>query len=187
MKIAVSTMNGGLEDNVSPMFGRCGNFTFVDIEGKEIKNTTVEQNQFAGAVGGAGIQAAQFIISEGADVIIAGNFGPNASSVFSQSKIKIVSAQGNVKDVVTKYINGNLKTTAPQGTMSQMPFGTGRGMGRGMGMGRGKGMGFAQQPPIQPMSSMPKEQEIPMLENQMKLIEQQLEEIKKRLEELKKK
>ncbi|MCK4247318.1 MAG: NifB/NifX family molybdenum-iron cluster-binding protein, partial [Methanomicrobia archaeon] len=86
MKIAVSTMNGGLEDSVSPMFGRCRNFTFVDIEGKEIKNTTVEQNQFAGAVGGAGIQAAQFIISEGADVIIAGNFGPNASSVFSQSK-----------------------------------------------------------------------------------------------------
>jgi len=106
MKIAVATMNGGLEDNVSPMFGRCGNFTFVDVEGKDIKNTTVEQNQFAGAVGGAGIQAAQFIINKGADVVIAGNFGPNAASVFSQSNVKVVSAQGNVKDVVTKYLNG---------------------------------------------------------------------------------
>ncbi|MCK4432481.1 MAG: NifB/NifX family molybdenum-iron cluster-binding protein [Methanomicrobia archaeon] len=181
MKIAVSTMNGGLEDSVSPMFGRCRNFTFVDIEGKEIKNTTVEQNQFAGAVGGAGIQAAQFIINEGADVIIAGNFGPNATSVFSQSKIKIVSAQGNVKDVVTKYINGNLKTTVPQASSG---MGMGMGLGGGRGMGRGMGMRFAQQPTAPPVT---KEQEIPMLENQMKLIEQQLEQIKKRLEELKKK
>ena len=39
MKIAVSTTKGGLEDNVSQIFGRCPTFTLVEVNDKEIGKT----------------------------------------------------------------------------------------------------------------------------------------------------
>lgn len=109
MKIAVATMNGGLDDQVSPVFGRCPTYTIVEAEGKKIKGAGVIQNQFAAAMGGAGIQAAQYIATQGVNAVIAGNYGPNASAVLSQSNVEMIQAQGPVKDSVDKYLNGELK------------------------------------------------------------------------------
>ncbi|MEA1993879.1 MAG: NifB/NifX family molybdenum-iron cluster-binding protein [Euryarchaeota archaeon] len=179
MKIAVATMNGGLEDNVAAMFGRCKNYTFVEIEGKKIANASVEENQFANAMGGAGIQAAQLIANKGAEAIIAGNFGPNAGQVFSQSGIKMITAQGNVKDVATKYISGELTPSQAAPQASGISQASGRGMGRGMGMG----MRMAQQPGTpQPQN----DQRVSTLEKRMGTIEKQLKDIKEILEGLKK-
>ena len=50
MKICVATNQGGLDDTVSAVFGRCQTYTFVDVEGKEIKDTL-------GLVRGNNIQA----------------------------------------------------------------------------------------------------------------------------------
>jgi predicted Fe-Mo cluster-binding NifX family protein len=150
MKICVATMKGGgLDDFVSGVFGRCQTFTFVDVDEneKEIKNFEVVQNEFAGAMGGAGIQAAQLVVNKKANIVIAGNFGPKAFQILSQVGMKIVSVQGiNVRDAVVKYLNGELEeitqATSPlYGGRIGQRFGMGRGAGRGRGgMGMGRGM-----------------------------------------------
>jgi len=96
MKIVVATTKGGLDDGVSPVFGRCQTFTLVEVGDKEIKGAEVIQNEFAGAAGGAGIQAAQFIAEKNAEVTMAGNFGPNAARILTSAGIQMVQAQGNV-------------------------------------------------------------------------------------------
>ena len=110
MKICVATTKGGLEDMVSPIFGRCPTYTFVETEGKKIKDAEIVQNESAGAAGGAGIQASQFAAGKGANVVIAGNYGPNAFPILNQAGIKVVSTAGiSVKDAVMKYLNGELQ------------------------------------------------------------------------------
>lgn len=186
----MATTNGGLDDTVSPVFGRCQTFTFVEVKGEEIKDTNVIQNQYAGGVSGVGIQAGQFIVQQGATAAIAGNFGPNVSAVLSQAGVEMIFAQGNVRDILEKYLNKELSPTQPP-AQPQMPFGMGMGRGMGRGTGRGMGMGrglygVPQQPFQSVQQPMSKQQEVQMLEQQIKNMEQQLGQIKKRLKELKK-
>ena len=211
MKICVATTQGGLDDQVCPVFGRCPTFTFVDVEEKEIKNVEVIPNEFAGAAGGAGIQAAQLVVNKEANAVIAGNYGPNAFPILNQAGVDVVSVQGiSVKDAVTKYLTEELKPiaqpTAPKfggmaGGGTGLGGGMGRGGGRGMGMGGGKGMGRGggrgmgigkgmrgtlTQSPSTIMPAQTKEQELQVLDDQTKQLEEQLSEIKRRIDELKK-
>ncbi len=140
MKIAVATTRGGLDDVVSPVFGRCTTFTLVDVEDGEVVSHEVIQNPHAGAMGGAGIQTAQLIISKEAQAILAGAFGPNASNVFSQGGVQMIPAQGSVKEKALEFALGRL-TPAPGPTVAAFA-GRGTGAGRGMGMGRGMGRGM---------------------------------------------
>lgn len=196
MKIAVATTQGGLEDNVSPVFGRCATYTMVEVDDKEIKNVGVVPNQFAAAMGGAGIQAAQLVANQGALAVIAGNFGPNATAVLTQANVKMVQAQGNARDTVTKYINGELQAVSePTGPrFGGMGMGRGGGLGMGQGRGRGGGMGRGRgmwqtpvvpQTPEQLTTPQTKEEEVAALENQSKIMEQQMKEIRNRIKELK--
>jgi len=143
MKIAIATMKGGLEDDVSPVMGRCASFTIVEVEGEEITKTEVLKNEFAAAMGGAGIQAAQFLANQGVEAVVAGNFGPNAFNILSQAGVKLVQVQGNVKDVVMKYVKGEIKPldSASVPEFSGMGGGAGTGLGPGMGRGMGRGRG----------------------------------------------
>ena len=164
MRILVATNVGGLDDNVSMVFARAPTFTIIEAEGNEIKSVNVMHNQFANAVHGAGIQVGQFIASQGINVAIAGNFGPNVSSILAQYGIQMISAQGKVRDVVEKFLKGELATTMP----SPPP----------------------PAPPMQPMSPQPPpspniEERIKMLEEQIARIEDLVEDVKKALKELK--
>lgn len=135
-KIAVSTATGGLEDPVVPRFGRCSNFTLVEVENNEIKNTETVQNPGAQMAGGAGIQAAQAIVDAGADTVITGAVGPNVSAILIQADIDAYSASGvKVKDAVQSYLDGEL-TKIPLSNAPQFP---GAGAGRGSGRGRAQG------------------------------------------------
>ncbi|HIH72402.1 MAG: hypothetical protein PWP49_1641 [Thermococcaceae archaeon] len=133
MRIAVATVEGGLDDFVNQHFGRTPTFTIVDVENGEVKNVKVVPNPGASAPRGAGVQAAQFCIDEGVDVVIAGQFGPNSAQVLQASGIKFVSAPPTmrVEDAVRAFLRGEL-TQAVLGA-------EGGGMGRGHGMGRGRG------------------------------------------------
>ena len=139
MKIAAATTRGGLDDVISPVFGRCPTFTLVDVEDGEVLSHEVVENPYAGAMGGAGIQAAQLIISKSAQAILAGAFGPNASNVFSQGGVQMVPAQGPVKEKALEFASGRL--TPASGPTVEAFAGRGVGTGAGMGMGRGTGMG----------------------------------------------
>lgn len=127
MRICVATTKGGLDDNVAPTFGRCPTYTLVECEGTEIRDSSVVENSSANAMGGAGIQAAQYVAGQGAEAVIAGNFGPNSISVLSQSNVKSIQAQGIVGEVVTSYLKGELGPLA--GSTVKGHFGMGPGPG----------------------------------------------------------
>jgi predicted Fe-Mo cluster-binding NifX family protein len=140
MKIAVSTGKGGMDDVVVPVFGRCGSFTIVEVEGDNIKGSEVVPNQAIQSPSGAGIRASQTIVNSGAESVITGNIGPNSMMVLKQAGIKVFSGVGmKVEEAVKAYLEGKLKeisdSTVPGGA------GMGLGMGRGAGVGRGRGGG----------------------------------------------
>ena len=147
MKIAIATTKGGLDDEVSPFFGRCPVFTLVDAEGTEIKNADVIQNESASATGGAGIQAAQSIAEMKVEAMLAGNFGPNAVRILSSAGIKMVQAQGNVKEAVMKYLSGDLKPVSDSTVEGHFGMGAGMDQGQEGGMGQvvGQAMGRDQE------------------------------------------
>ena len=172
MKIAVATQgNGGLDDIVSPIFGRAYTFTIVEIEGNEIKQVSVNQNPAAMAVGGAGPQAAQILASLGVSAVIAGNFGPNASMALSALGIRMIPGLAGVKvrDAIKQFIEGKISEFAPP---AQQPF-------------YAPMYPVAPPAPMQPVAS--KDLEIQYLETQIKLLEEQLKLINERIKELKSK
>ena len=193
-RIVVSSQSqGGLDDMVSSMFGRCPAYTIVDIDldQKEIKEVTTQNNPAMQAMGGAGIQAAQLIGNLGAKVVISGNFGPNAFVALQQLGIKILAGVFgiSVKEAVDQYLAGSLTPVAGPTAPMHAGMGMGRGMAMGRGMGRGMGMGMGQPgapmvspPPTPPMS---REEEITFLKDHLKGIEEEVSRLKARLEKLK--
>ncbi len=127
MKICVTATADGLDAQLDPRFGRCLYFVIVDSE--TMKFETVA-NAASGAMGGAGIQAAQTVVSRGVDVLITGNVGPNAFQALSAAGIKIVTgAFGTLREVVERYKKGELKGETGAPTV-RGHFGMGRGRGR---------------------------------------------------------
>lgn len=196
MRIAVSATSGSLDAQIDPRFGRCQYLVIVDTE---TMNFEVLPNMAGGAMGGAGIQAAQTVASRGVKAVLTGSVGPNAFQALSAAGVDVITGVfGTVRESVERFKSGQLQETTvpttPMGFGMGTGFGRGRGRGGGRGMGRGRKMGmFAPQAPksapttpATPMPQMSKEQEILVLENQMKSIEQQLEQIRKRIKELKK-
>jgi len=134
MRVCVSAVANSLDAQVDPRFGRCPYFVVVDSETMLFEGVP---NPASGAMGGAGIQAAQAIVSRGVKVLITGNVGPNAFQALSAAGITIVTgAFGTVRDVVEKYKKGELRETSAPTVRGH--FGMGAGMGRGRGWGRGQ-------------------------------------------------
>ena len=130
MRIAVATVNGGLDDIVNVQFGRTPTFTIVDVEDGEIKNVKVIQNPYSSAPSGAGVQISQMIINENCNVVIAGNIGPNSYEILSMGGVDMRNGSGlTVREAVERYLRGELPPITPRG-------GYGRGGGRGMGRGK---------------------------------------------------
>ena len=138
--IAVPSMGmGGLNEMMSARFGRCPSFTFVKVENGEIIEVKQIANPAAGAMGGAGIQATQFIADYGTTVALVGMLGPNAANSLNSLNIKIFNIQNSnitVKQAVELYLEGKLQQ------MQGANVGSHQGMGRGMGMGQGRGRGM---------------------------------------------
>lgn len=131
MRIAATTSGGGLEDIITPQFGRAMSFTIVEYD-EEIKDVEIVKNMAVSQPSGAGIAASQLLIDKDVEVLLTGNVGPKAMAVLKSAGIRVFRADGlKVKDAVEMFVKGKLEEIS-------VPTG---GMGRGMGMGRGKGMG----------------------------------------------
>ena len=129
MKVCVSAVASSLDAQVDPRFGRCPYLVIVDSETMQFEAIP---NVASGAMGGAGIQAAQTIASKGAKVLVTGNVGPNAFQALSAAGIKIVTgASGTVKEAVEKYKRAELKETDEPTVRDHFGMGMGRGRGRG--------------------------------------------------------
>ena len=109
-KVGVASQGpGGLDDMVSPMFGRCPSFTLVEVEDKAIKGVKVLPNQYVLSPSGVGIAVAQMLANKGVRYIMAGRFGPNVSAVASQFGIQMTMVPPGVKikDAINQYIIGS--------------------------------------------------------------------------------
>ncbi|MFP3895560.1 MAG: NifB/NifX family molybdenum-iron cluster-binding protein [Anaerolineales bacterium] len=131
MKIAVTSSGDHPEAPLSPIFGRSPAYIFIDTETMEYETMS---NPASGAAGGAGIQAAQFIVERNADAVITGNVGPNAYGVLNSANIPAyLSEAETVEQAVEAFKAGELEKVSDANVPGH--FGTGGG-GRGRGLGR---------------------------------------------------
>ena len=194
MRIVVTANGADLDAPASPVFGRCPTYVFVDTETMQFEAV---ENPAIAAGGGAGIQAAQFVIERGAQAVVSGNVGPNAFNVFQAAGVPVyLFGGGTVREAVEAYRAGRLQSTAAASAQAGMGTGPGMGMGMGRGMGRGMGMGrrawgavppTPPPPPTTPAASAPsREEEIAALKNMAGELRRQLAEVLERLDRLEK-
>jgi len=132
MKIVVTANGMDLDAPISPVFGRCSTYILVDTDTMDFEAI---QNPAVGAPGGAGIQAAQFVIERGAQAVVTGNVGPNAFGVFRSAGMPVfLLGSGTVRNALEAYSRGLLESTGGANVAAH------RGT-RGGGMGRGRGLG----------------------------------------------
>ncbi|NLD20093.1 MAG: dinitrogenase iron-molybdenum cofactor biosynthesis protein [Clostridiales bacterium] len=96
------------EDNslICPTFGRTPYFLLFDTENKEKE---ILGNPAAQAQGGAGLQAAQFVLDNKVDIIITPRCGQNAADVFREAEIKIYKSEGQSAEVnIENFVKGTL-------------------------------------------------------------------------------
>ncbi len=123
MKIAISVTTPSPEAPFETRFGRAAAFVIVDTETGE---RDVLLNPAADAAGGAGVQAAEFVIRHGAGAVISGAFGPNAYDTLTAAQVQMFQAEsGTVDELVQRYKNAELLPTtgvAGQGRRRGRPW-----------------------------------------------------------------
>jgi predicted Fe-Mo cluster-binding NifX family protein len=105
MKVVVSAQGPDLDAFVDPRFGRCRYFLFIDTDTMRVESVP---NAARDAAGGAGIQAAQFVIEKGSQAVITGTVGPNADAVLKQANVPVYRSAGTVSVVIDKFKAGKL-------------------------------------------------------------------------------
>jgi predicted Fe-Mo cluster-binding NifX family protein len=174
MRIVVSSQGENLDAPTSPVFGRCPTFVFVDsdmLEFEAMPNPAMSQG------GGAGIQAAQFVVNNGAEAVLTGNLGPNAFNVLQAAGVPGYLVQaGTVQQAVEAFRSGDLQPMRGANVAAHAGLGGG---GRGLGMGR-------RQRPVPPPPKREAEDkaELAELRETLKGLRQQLAETMERIEDL---
>ena len=200
MKIAFSSAGRDLDSEIDPRFGRCAYFLFVDPDDMTFEAI---ENESMSLGGGAGIQSGQFIASKGANVVITGNVGPNASRTLNAAGLDvIVGVSGPIREAIERYKRGELspanQANVPDhygmgmgGGQSASPgggMGMGGGMGRGMGRGMGQGMGMqGGYGPNQVSPGPSPDQGLGALKEEAKALRDQLNSILSRIKDLEEK
>jgi predicted Fe-Mo cluster-binding NifX family protein len=176
MKIAVSSQGEHLDAPASPVFGRCPTYLFVvpeTMEFEAVPNPAMNQG------GGAGIQAAQFVVNQGAEAVLSGNLGPNAFDVLQAANVPgFLVSEGTVRQAVEAYKAGQLQ---PMGGPNVGAHAGMRGGGRGMGRGQ---MGRGQQLATPPRPAADKDRELDELRETLKGLRQQLAVTMEKIEKL---
>jgi predicted Fe-Mo cluster-binding NifX family protein len=105
MKVAISSSDQAPTGNVDPRFGRCAYFMVFDSETNEWSCGNNEQNMQA--VQGAGIQAAQNALNQGANVVISGHIGPKAFHVLQTAGVAVYLAENMSVQAALDAFNAN--------------------------------------------------------------------------------
>jgi predicted Fe-Mo cluster-binding NifX family protein len=131
MRIVVTSTGSDLDAPTSPVFGRCPTYIFVDTETMQFEAV---ENLALASGGGAGIQAAQFVVERGAQAVVTGNVGPNAFGVLQAASVPAYLFEGGaVREAVEAYKAGGLSASDRASGPAHA----------GMGRGRGRRGGFA--------------------------------------------
>lgn len=106
MKVVVSALSTDLDSVTSPVFGRCPAFVFVDTETMQYEGV---DNPCVVSRGGAGVQAAQFVVGRGVEAVLTCNVGPNAFAVLRSAQVAVYRIDGGtVRQAVTSLLAGGL-------------------------------------------------------------------------------
>ena len=113
MRIAISADDrNGLDSVVSPHFGRCPHYIFVDVEGREVKAVNAVDNPYYGQHSPGVVPS--FIHSQGVNVMLTGGMGRRAIAFFEQLGVEAVSgASGTVRRALELYLGGQLRGVQP--------------------------------------------------------------------------
>jgi len=108
MKIAFSAENdSGLDSRLSPHFGRCPYYVFVEVESGEAVAVETRKNPYFDSHEHGVVP--RYIAGENVNVMISGGMGPRAIEWFRQFNVEVVTgASGMVKDVLNDYLEGRL-------------------------------------------------------------------------------
>jgi len=176
MKIVVTTEGNNLDAPTSPRFGRCPTLIFVETETMAFE---AMPNPAMSTSGGAGIQAAQFVVEHAAEVVLTGNVGPNAADVLQAAGVAVhLNSEISVRAAVEAFKAGRL----PIARGANVEAHAGMGMGRARGRGTGRGMGRGQAQPAASVTA--REAEIGALKDMAAGLRQQLVEVIDRIEKL---
>jgi len=97
-------------ESVSAHFGRCPQFTLVDVENGQVVNRQVIANP-----GHMPAFLPEYFDQQGAKCIVAGGMGQRAQMLFAEKGIQAVTGiSGSVDDVVGKIAAGTLQGGANQ-------------------------------------------------------------------------
>ncbi|MDF2614749.1 MAG: ATPase involved in chromosome partitioning [Clostridia bacterium] len=103
MKIAIATEG----NSVSGHFGKCENFTIVEIE-----NDSVKSKEIISTIGNQHGLLPAFLAAHQVKVVIAGGMGEGARQNLNSNSIEIISGvSGNIEEIINAYINGSLKSS----------------------------------------------------------------------------
>ena len=107
MRIAIPSVDDrGLESEVSQHFGRSRYYTFVDIEGGEIKQVEAKALNTEGHGPG---DLPNFVKQHGGEVVVAYGMGSRAVDFFNQLGIKVITgAHGRISDVIQALLENRL-------------------------------------------------------------------------------
>lgn len=177
MKVVVTSNGTDLDAPASPVFGRCSTYVFVDTETMQFEAVP---NPAMSASGGAGIQAAQFIIERGAQAVLTGNVGPNAFNVFQAAGVPIyLVGENTVREAVEAYKSGQLQPVSGANVQAHA------GMNPGRGRGRDEGRTASSSGPVS-TTDTEREEEIKALQQIAADLRHQLAEVMERIEKLEK-
>ncbi|MDV7391516.1 NifB/NifX family molybdenum-iron cluster-binding protein, partial [Arthrospira platensis SPKY1] len=97
---------------MEPRFGRCPYFALVDTESGAFE---ARANPFRDAAGGAGVQAAQWVVDQGVSALLTGRCGPKAAAVLDDADIRVVEdVAGTVREVVARYTPAGQAVAGPE-------------------------------------------------------------------------
>lgn len=180
MRIIVSAEGETLDAPASPVFGRCPVYILVDSETMEheaVPNPAMNQG------GGAGIQAAQFVVERGAQAVLTGHLGPNAFDVLTAAGIPgYLVPEGTVRQAVEAFKAGRVQPMGGANVAAHAGMGGGAGLGAGRGMGRRSG--FQPTTSAQSAPESPPQAELAQLRETLKSLRQQLAQTMDRIERL---
>ena len=115
MRVVVSAEGSGMGAQASPIFGRCPVYVFVDTDTMAVESVP---NPAQNTPGGAGIEAAQFVVSRGIQAVLAGNVGPNAAGALAAAGVAVYLVRDlTVEKAVQALASGDLTRASPGATI----------------------------------------------------------------------
>jgi len=108
MKVLITAAAPDLDAAVDPRFGRGAYFVVVDTD---TLTWQAEANAGVNASGGAGSQAAQFVVKNKVGAVISGDFGPNAFTALSAAVVPmyLLGTCKTVRDAAEAFKAGTLQ------------------------------------------------------------------------------